>query len=307
MKKYSTLLIVTFIFSTILSSCIDENFKIDVPEGDRLVGINGYITNEYKKHEIVISRTMDFYSDEEIEMISGAEVIVYDDTDTIHFEETDIKGHYQTIDSVAGKIGKTYHLNVTYIDDEGEHTFFSESRMRENTPQIDSMMIKKVSNSFFPGVIDTAVNLYPFFLSVDDPESNYLINIVVNDTAFYAESYLRCKSLSLAGLSGLYFNGPEMVSMIGEQSIHTVENITYYQDGVSYSYGFPKIEKGDEITVYLYSTTPEFATYYNNVLFSFGSNPMMGTPYNVSTNIQPYGKAVGFFEALSVVSASIIY
>ena len=87
----------------------------------------------------------------------------------------------------------------------------------------------------------------------------------------------------------------------------TVENITYYQDGVSYSYGFPEIEESDEITVYLYSTTPEFATYYNDVLFSFGSNPMMGTPYNVSTNIQPYGKAVGFFEALSVVSASIIY
>ena len=118
------------------------------------------------------------YSDEQIEMISGAEVFVYDDVDTIYFEETEMKGHYQTIDSVAGKIGKTYHLNVTYIDDEGEHTFFSESRMRENTPQIDSLMIKKVSNSFFPGVMDTAVNLYPFFLSVDDPESNYLINIV---------------------------------------------------------------------------------------------------------------------------------
>ena len=73
MKKYSTLLIVTFIFSTILSSCIDENFKIDVPEGDRLVGINGYITNEYKKHEIVISRTMDFYCDEEIEKIALAD------------------------------------------------------------------------------------------------------------------------------------------------------------------------------------------------------------------------------------------
>lgn len=307
MRKNYTLLIITFIVSTILTSCIDENFKIDVPEGDRLIGINGYITNEYKKHEIVISKTMDFYSEEDIEMISGAEVFVYDDTDTIHFEETDKKGHYQTIDSVAGIIGTTYHLNVTYIDDEGEHTFYSESMMRENTPQIDSMAIKKISNSFFPGVIDTAVNLYPYFMSVDDPESNYLINIVVNDTSYYADSYLNCKSLSLQGLSGMYFNGAEMVSLVGEQSIHTIENTSYYQNGSSYSYSYPAIEKGDEVTVYLYSTTPEFATYYNDVIFSFESNPMMGTPYNVSTNIQPYGKAVGFFEALSVVSASIIY
>lgn len=304
MKKYYTLLI---LFTSILfTSCIDDDFKIDIPEGERLVGINGYITNEYKKHEIVVSRTMDFYSEEEIEMISGAEVFVCTDTDTIYFEETDEKGHYQTIDSVAGVIGKTYHLIVTFVDNEGEHTYLAGSKMRENTPQIDSMIIKKVSNSFFPGIIDTAVNLYPYFLSVDDPQSNYLINIVVNDTSYYADSYLDCKTLSLMGLSGMYFNGPEMASMVGEQSLHTIENI-YYQDGLVHSYGFPSVEKGDKITLYLYSTTPEFATYYNDVLFSFGSNPMMGTPYNVSSNIQPYGKAVGFFEALSVVSASIIY
>ena len=304
MKKYYTLLI---LFTSILfTSCIDDDFKIDIPEGERLVGINGSITNEYKKHEIVVSRTMDFYSEEEIEMISGAEVFVCTDTDTIYFEETDEKGHYQTIDSVAGVIGKTYHLIVTFVDNEGEHTYFAGSKMRENTPQIDSMIIKKVSNSFFPGIIDTAVNLYPYFLSVDDPQSNYLINIVVNDTSYYADSYLDCKTLSLMGLSGMYFNGPEMASMVGEQSLHTIENI-YYQDGLVHSYGFPSVEKGDKITLYLYSTTPEFATYYNDVLFSFGSNPMMGTPYNVSSNVQPYGKAVGFFEALSVVSASIIY
>lgn len=307
MKKYYTLLILTFIALTVLTSCIDENFKIDVPDGDRLVGINGYITNEYKKHEIVVSKTMDFYSEEEIEMISGAEVFVYTDTDTIYFEETDEKGHYQTIDSVAGVIGKTYHLNVTYVDNEGEHIYFAESRMRENTPKIDSLLIKKTSNNFFPGVNDTAINLYPYFQTVDDPQCNYLINIIVNDTSYYADSYLNCKALSLMGLSGMYFNGPEMVSKIGEQSIHTLENISYYQDGFSYSYSYPPVALGDKITVYLYSTTPEFATYYNDVLFSFGSNPMMGTPYNVSTNIQPYGKAVGFFEAISVVSASIIY
>lgn len=307
MKKYYILLISAIISSTLFTSCIDEDFKIDVPEGDRLVGINGYLTNEYKKHEIVVSKTMDFYSDEETEMISGAEVFVYDDTDTIFFEETNNKGHYQTIDSVAGIIGRTYHLNVTYVDDDGEHTYYAESRMRDNAPQIDSLIIKKVSNNFLPGVNDTVVNLYPYFLSVNDPQSNYLINIAINDTTYYSDSYLNCRSLALMGLSGMYFNGPEMVSMVGEQSVHTLETITYSHDGTAYSYSYPEVVKGDKITMYLYSTTSEFATYYNDVLFSFGSNPMMGTPYNVSTNIQPSGKAVGFFEALSVVSASVIY
>ncbi|MBQ8222917.1 MAG: DUF4249 domain-containing protein [Bacteroidales bacterium] len=307
MRKYYTLLVSAFIASIIFTSCIDEDFKIDVPEGERLVGINGYFTTEYKKHEIVISKTADFYSDEEIEMISGAEVFIHDGTDTIYFEETENKGHYQTIDSVAGIIGKTYLLDVTFVDNEGEHKFFSESKIRENTPQIDSMAIKKVSNNFFPGVNDTAVNLYPYFQTVNDPETNYLINIVVNDTTYYGISFLEFKTLSLKGLSGMYFNGPEMVSKIGEQSIHTIETISYYDDETGYSYGWPMINKGDKITVLLYSITPEFMKYYSDVLFSFGSNPMMGTPYNVSTNIQPFGKAVGFFGTASVVSASIIY
>lgn len=305
MKKYYTLLIL--IISIIFTSCIDEDFKIDVPEGDRLVGISGYFTTEYKRHQIVISKTSDFYSDEEIEMISGADVFIHDGIDTIYFEETENKGYYQTIDSVAGTIGKTYHLIVNYVDDEGEHNYYSQSTIRENTPQIDSLVIKKISNNLFPGVIDSATNIYPYFQTVADPETNYLINIVVNDTTYYGISFLEFKTLTLMGLSGMYFNGPEMVSMIGEQSIHTIESETFYYDGMGFSSGWPLINKGDKITVLLYSVTPEFMKYYNDVLFSFGSNPMMGSPYNVTSNIQPSGKAVGFFEAASVVSADIIY
>ena len=52
---------------------------------------------------------------------------------------------------------------------------------------------------------------------------------------------------------------------------------------------------------------PEFHKYISDINSNFGSNPMMGMPYNVSTNIYPEGKAVGFFEAYSSVNTSIIY
>ena len=87
----------------IITSCVDD-IIIDTQEGPKLIGISGYISNEYKKHQIVISKTMDFYSNEEIEMISDAEVFVFDGNDTIYFKETDNKGYYETIDSIAGTL-----------------------------------------------------------------------------------------------------------------------------------------------------------------------------------------------------------
>ncbi len=312
MKKYITLLILATSF--LLTSCI-EDFRIDTKDGEQLIGINGYFTNEYKKHQIVISKTTDFYSEEDAEMISDAEVFIHDGTDTIYFEETENKGHYQTIDSVAGVIGRTYYLSVNIIDEDGLHNYYSQSTMRENINQIDSLVVKEVEDTFMSNFMENtkvySTNLYPYFQSIDDPKTNYLINIIVNDTVFLNDSFLSCNSLSLKHLSGMYFNSPEMVSMIGEQSVHTFKTTTTYFDNDSVYVSdldyYPIVEKGDKITLCIYSITPEFMTYCNDIMSSFGSNPMMGMPYNVATNIYPGGTAVGFFEALSVTKGDHIY
>lgn len=312
MKKYITLLILATSF--LMTSCI-EDFRINTEDGKHLIGINGYITNEYKKHQIVISKTTDFYSEEEAEMISGAEVFIHDGVDTIYFEETDRKGYYETIDSVAGVVGKTYNLTVNIIDDDGLHNYYSQSTMRENISKIDSMVVKEIenvfANNFMTDTENTITNLYPYFQSIDDPDVSYLINIIVNDTAVLNDSFLKCSVLSLQHLSGMYFNSPEMVSMIGEQSVHTFKTTqTYHENDSIYIHDtnyYPIVAEGDKITLCIYSVNPEFITYKNDIMSSFGSNPMMGTPYNVATNIYPGGSAVGFFEALSVTKGSIKY
>ena len=193
--------------------------------------------------------------------------------------------------------------------------YYSQSTMRENISQIDSMVVKEVEDAFagnFMGAASyTMTNLYPYFQSVDDPETNYLINIIVNDTTVMNVSYLQCNSLSLKHLSGMYFNGPEMVSMIGEQSVHTFKTTQGYYDNDSIYYFdmnyYPIVTEGDKVTLCIYSVNPEFITYKNDISSSFGSNPMMGMPYNVATNIYPGGSAVGFFEALSVTKGSFTY
>ncbi|MBO5957377.1 MAG: DUF4249 family protein [Bacteroidales bacterium] len=312
MKKHLTLFILAISF--LMTSCIDD-FKIDTENGKHLVGINAYFTNEYKKHQIVISKTTDFYSEDEAEMISGAEVFIHDGTDTIYFEETERKGYYETIDSVAGIVGKTYYLSVNIIDEDGLHNYYSQSKMRENISQIDSMAVKEIentfANNFMENVNNTTTSLYPYFQSVDDPDVSYLINIIVNDTILKDNSFLSCNSISLNHLSGMYFNGTEMVSLVGEQSVHTFKTTqTYYDNDSTYVYDmnyYPIVEDGDKVTLCIYSVNPEFITYQTDIMSSFGSNPMMGMPYNVATNIYPGGTAVGFFEATSVTKGSIIY
>ena len=315
MKKHITLLISILIISFVMTSCIDD-FRIDTEDGKNLVGINGYFTNEYKKHQIVISKTTDFYAEEDAEMISGAEVFIHDGVDTIYFEETDRKGYYETIDSVAGIPGHTYYLSVNIIDEDGLHNYYSQSRMNENISQIDSMVVKDAEDpliSNFMGLASyTLTNLYPYFQTIDDTKVNYLTNIIINDTTVKYDSYFDYSTLSLRHMSGMYFNGPEMVSMVGEQSVHTFKaKEGYYNDNDSLNFFefdyYPSAMPGDKVTLCIYSVNQDFITYCNDIMSSFGSNPMMGMPYNVATNIYPGGTAVGFFEALSVTKASFTY
>ncbi|MBR2051113.1 MAG: DUF4249 family protein [Bacteroidales bacterium] len=289
MKKY----LIIILLSLSLFSCTDD-IIIDVQEGPKLVGVSGYITNEYKKHQIVLSWTSDFYSKDETEMISGAEVFIHDDSDTIYFEETEQKGHYETLDPVAGVIGHTYHLNINIFDNEEMHHYYAKSTMKDNVAQIDSIIIKDVAMG---GMQFNIKGLYAYFQSNTDPSVNYLIDAAINDSLLN-ESLLKCAAYSLAGASGFYINGPEFIELFGELPLHIFGND---KNGNSI------LNEGDSVTLYLYSITQEFSKYISDVNGNIGSNPMMGMPYNVSTNIYPEGKAVGFFEAASVTKSTVIY
>lgn len=300
MKKYLIIIIsILSLFS--LFSCTDD-IIIDTQEGPELVGISGYITNEYKKHQIVLSKTADFYSTEEVDMVSDAEVFIYDGLDTIYFEETEDKGYYETAEAFAGTIGRTYTLNVNIFDEDGKHEYQAQSTMRENTPQIDSLLIKEL---VLGGMSFEVKGLYAYFQSDDDPMTNYLVNVAINDSLLY-ESILRCSAYSLAGASGLYVNGPEFIELFGELPLHVFSSVYVADDNGNFVNASP-VNEGDTVTMYLYSITPGFSQYISDINGNIGSNPMMGMPHNVSTNISPKGKAVGFFEAASVVTSYLIY
>ena len=290
MKKLLLLIPMMLVF--VMFSCT-EDITIDLEEGSPLIGVDGSFTDEFKRHEVILSYTAEFYNSDEIKYITGARVVVTDGVDTIpYLEQPDQPGHYLT-DSVAGKKNTFYTLLVDVPDEEeGYKRLSAESYMADNVETIDSLVLKH--NPVFPGLPlwDTIYMLYPYFQSLPDPSIVYMIH-VSEDGVPQNDTLLQVNSIPMAGYAGYYINGPEMLENNMEIPVAMITESELYD--------------GKVIGLDLLSIPYDYMLFLFNVKMAMGSNPMMGSPTNVITNIQPSGEAVGWFYAASVVSKEMIY
>ncbi len=274
-----------------LFSCREE-IVIDLEEGESLIGVEASFTDEYKRHEVILSYTADFYHAGEVEMISGARVAVTDGVDTIpYLEQEDQPGHYLT-DSVAGHKNTLYKLLLDIPDGDGFKHLYAESYMNDNVESIDSIVLKR--SGMFPEMPmwDTIYMLYPYFQSLPDPSIVYMIH-VTEDTVPQNDTLMQVNCIPTAGYAGYYVNGPEMLENNMEIPVCVMTESELYD--------------GKYIRLDLFSIPMDYMTFIYSVKTAMGSNPLLGAPTNVPTNIQPSGNAVGWFYAASVVSKEMIY
>ena len=99
--------------------------------------------------------------------------------------------------------------------------------------------------------------------------------------------------LPVGGYAGYYINGPEMQA----------EN----KEIPMYYFFKSELEVGDHIRAGLQSIPPDYFYYIYSISMSSGSNPMLGAPANVTTNIQPSDKAVGWFMTSSITWAETTF
>lgn len=288
--------VLAFVASLLLVSCTEE-ITIDVEEGDTMIGVEAYFSDELKQHETILSYTSDFYTQEEIRMVSGAHVYITDGIDTIvYHEDNERKGHYLT-DVVAGKRNTPYRLCIDIIESDNEPVhLFSESILSDNVDCIDSLVIKPYNgnNDTVMTVIfgDTIEWVYPYFQSLPDPNIVYMPLVYKNDTLL-TDTLNQQMMIPVGGYAGYYINGPEMQAQNKEIPIF------YFRKS--------DLRNGDRIRVGLQSIPPDFIYFYYSITMSNGSNPMLGAPANVVTNIQPTEKAVGWFLTSSVTSAETVF
>jgi hypothetical protein len=223
-------------------------------------------------------------------------VYVTDGIDTIFYGEDPIHpGHYFTA-LVAGKKKTLYRMWILAPDANGEMvTLFADSFLPDNVDHIDSLVIKPYNgNDSIPTVFfgDTIEWLYPYFQSLSDSTIVYMPMIAKNDTLL-TDTLNQRMVIPMAGYAGYYVNGPEMQLANKEIPIY------YMRKSL--------MKSGDVFHADLYSIHADYIFYYYSLLMSNGSNPMLGAPANVSTNIQPEGLGVGWFLTSSVVSAETVF
>ena len=288
--------IVALLVVVAFSSCT-EDIVIDVEKGDPMIGVEAYFTDQLKQHEAILSYTSEFYNGNEARMVSGATVYVTDGVDTVYYyEDAEQTGHYFT-DSVAGKKNIMYRFCVEIPEADGSiQQVFAESIIPENVESIDSLVVKHFNglNDTIPSTffMDTIEWLYPYFQSLPDPNIIYMPMVSKNDTSLTDSLKVRMM-IPQGGFAGYYVNGIEMLESNKEIPIG------YFRRS--------KLRDGDRIHADLYSITPEYYYYFYSLLISTGSNPLLGAPANVSTNIQPEGKGVGWFFTASVVSSETVF
>lgn len=293
MRNLHKLLVSAFV---VLTACT-EDIVIDVQEGEPMIGVEASFTDEWKQHEAILSYTASFYNKDEIKMVSGATVYVTDGMDTVYYyEDMEQLGHYFT-DSVAGKKNTVYRLCVEIPEPDGtKHCLFAESLMPDNVESIDSLVIKPFNgeNDSMPTVffMDTIEWVYPYFQSLPDPSIIYMPLLSINDS-LVSNTLTQRMIIPVGGYAGYYINGVEM------QEANKEIPIGYFRKS--------DLKEGDSIRANMYSITTDYLYYVYSLMASLGSNPMMGAPANVSTNIQPEGEGVGWFFTASSVSTETVF
>ena len=282
----------------LLTAACTEDITMDMPEGRKRPVVEGSITDEYKRHEVILSYSSELYDTDGPEMISGAEVYVTVGDDTIWFYEQENKpGHYLS-DSAAGKKNRWHHLEVNV----GENTLFSnpirmyaDTKMWNNAEGIDSVGLLPLRNEQGLPFVDekAAVCVCPYFQTMSESSVVYNVELYLNDKLFKNRPSKLFNLFSMEGYAGYYFNGPEMLNNNMEIPVG-IMNKSY-------------MHEGDVVKVKLYSISKDYMYFLVSQKLAIGVNPVMGAFPAMFSNLFSNCDAIGWFNATSVIVGEGVY
>lgn len=164
------------IFAVLLASCETVMDDIDLGEMPDLATVEGMLTDSAMQHSVRLSRTREYFSDDDYPVISNATVTITDLTTGVVLstltEDKDEPGLYHTAPDVKGIVGHAYQLDVETEDASYRaiDTLFPVSTLDE--VYVDPFDFNKDWNALF---ID----------SYDPPETNYYTwRLYFNDVLF---------------------------------------------------------------------------------------------------------------------------
>lgn len=269
--------------SAILTFSCTEIVDIELDTTYTRLAVSGKITTDSLNHEIILTRTTDYFYNQPPPAVDDAIVsISFDDTIIFLQNVVERPGLYRMEKAYSGVPGTTYTLDISNvdIDEDGENELYSAVSTMPEIKNADSIQLVKFITPFFSG--------YQVALFSPDPEganwynykilrNNYLLNKRLSDYTVQPDDFVNGNYI--AGLPVGFLNDSDE-----EEAVQPGDTVTLEINSISKAYYDFIVDAQSEI---------------------FGNNPLFsGPPANVSTNLS--NGALGFFTAYSVDRVSVI-
>ena len=146
-----------------LASCQDK-IDLDLPEGEKFLVVEGWITNEDRDHTVKLSYTQQYFDSSTPQPAAGAYVVVRTDDGTeVELEET-VPGTY--LFPGPGEVGKSYQLEILI----GEETrYLSEWELLREPVLIDSIYWRLSEDEPDPDNDQNPDDIYDVIISTAEP------------------------------------------------------------------------------------------------------------------------------------------
>jgi hypothetical protein len=260
--------IIAVLITIIISGC-QKVINVDLNEAEPQIVIEGLITDREGPYKVTISKSGSYFYQPIFPAVSGAEVIITDNTGTTDTLKETKPGIYLT-SKTLGIPGRTYTLRVKSENKE----YTGSSTLHSNVPVDSLILVKDLSTHFdFGGDPRDRERIELHCLFRDPEEKNfYRIKVIINDT-------------------------------INDESYWLYDD--QYTNGEYTELRVAHVTAGDTAIVEMVSLDQQTYWYYRTLANVLYTNPVFGsTPANPNTNLD--NGALGYFGACAVSTKTII-
>ena len=274
MKLFFKILILSLMFSC------EETIVLDTEQVDPKLVIQSHLTNEYKRHVVVLRLSVDFYFQDMPPVIEDAEVTIRDITQGIDYPFTitqssnpEFENYYLSDQPFEGVIGNTYELKVIWNEEEYVAT--------------ETMLHVASINSL-------SYRINPFEYQ-DQSKVGYYYEVLLNATEpqetedYYLFKFYRNDSLIFASENDIYFTDD---GFLGEE-IRDLPGPVFYS-------------KGDNARVEMFSISRQAYIYFSDLLNNLNNDSGMFSPPPANPRNNISNGALGYFIVSGVEKASVV-
>ena len=275
------------IFALGFISCADDEIDWDVEESPELLVVEGSFTNIKKRHRITLSRSADYFTNQETDRVSRADVTISVGSTTYEFEELeDKKGVYESVRKVAGRAGHSYTLNIHLQEPINNKTHYQATEQMIEGIDLESMEALLYRNPFY--------------------QEGFPTDSLVLFVALYGNVPGNIDNLYMVDL---YRNGELMQDTVDEKEIYS-DGEQLDDDKYIHNLTFLEVfQPGDTAAIKISTVTKSYQQFIEGIqnIADQSGNPfdLSGPPANAVGNIEG-GEALGYFRVSYVSWAQSI-